>query len=172
MRSETDPDGKREKLVMQVRYRWELTKENMGEWDKRRFAAAEATTIGYSGVSIVSEATGMSRTTITRGMKEINDKKNVIERQPGGGRLKSEYKHEGLLDALDKLLEQNTFNDPKSSLQWTNKSLRTLSEELRKEGFMIGRSTVARLLKDLGYSLQSNKKPLSGCQDENKENNS
>jgi hypothetical protein len=76
--------AERRKLVLQVRCRrefnkgrWEFNKENLGEWDTRRFAASEATVIGYSGVSIVSEATGLSRNTIMRGIKEINDKKYV-----------------------------------------------------------------------------------------------
>jgi transposase len=161
--------AERRKLVLQVRRRWEFNKENLGEWDIRRFAASEATVIGYSGVSIVSEATGLSRNTIMRGINEINDKKYVVERQPGGGRLKSEDKQEGLLEALEKLLEWNTFGDPECSLQWTIKSLRTLAKELRKEGFTIGPSTVSRLLADLGYSLQSNKKALNGSQDENRD---
>jgi transposase len=163
MKAETDRE--REKLVQQVRFRWLNMKENFGEWEIRRFAAVEATAIGRSGISIVRDATGLSRNTIRRGIREINDKKYVVERQPGGGRLKSEDKQEGLVEALEKLLERNTLGDTECPL----KSQRTLVEELRNEGFTIGQTTVARLLRDLGYSLQSNKKVLNDCPGENKD---
>ena len=49
-------------------------------------------------------------------------------------------------------------------LKWTCKSTETLALELRRQGFTISADSVGRMLKDLGYSLQSNRKRFEGAQ--------
>ena len=46
--------------------------------------------------------------------------------------------------------------------KWVRSSLRHLSDRLREQGLAIGRGTVGRLLKKLGFSLRANEKRLTG----------
>ena len=63
---------------------------------------------------------------------------------------------------LEKLVEPTTRGDPESPLRWTCKSLRTLSEELSLKGYSVSYPKVGDLLRNLGYSLQANRKVLEG----------
>jgi hypothetical protein len=63
------------------------------------------------------------------------------------------------------LLQDATAGDPIRGTKWTRKTLRRLVEELRRKKFMVGRETVRRLLKSLGYSLRCNRKERSKRQD-------
>lgn len=58
----------------------------------------------------------------------------------------------------------NTAGDPITGLKWTRKTLFALTRELQKE-FQVGHSTVARLLRQQGYVLRTNRKRLSPRQD-------
>jgi Rhodopirellula transposase DDE domain len=49
-------------------------------------------------------------------------------------------------------------------LKWTSKSTRELARELKARGHVVGRTTVGKLLKEAGYSLQANRKTLEGNQ--------
>jgi transposase len=137
----------------------------LGESQKRWFAAEKSSDLGYGGISHVSRATKLSRTTITQGLKEINNKKNLkIEdgvRTNGGGRKSSIKNDKGLSEHLEKIHQETTAGDPMSSIRWTCKSVRNISEELSKNGHDISYRTVHRLLVEMGYSLQSNRKSLS-----------
>jgi hypothetical protein len=70
----------------------------------------------------------------------------------------------GLLPALESLVEPATRGDPQSPLKWTSKSTRELARELQARGHVVGRTTVGKLLKASGYSLQANRKTLEGTQ--------
>ena len=109
----------------------------------------------------MSRLTGLSRTTITRGLREL-ERSDVLEvdrtRKPGGGRKRKELTEKGIIEALQSILDENTAGDPMSSLKWTCKSTRTIAEELGRRGFTASHHTVHKLLADLDYSLQSNKK--------------
>jgi DDE family transposase len=63
------------------------------------------------------------------------------------------------------LLQDATAGDPIDGLRWTHKTIRKLADELRRRGFRIGRSTVARLLRQRHYSLRTNRKRLAGTGD-------
>lgn len=133
---------------------------------RRLLAASEAEAIGYGGVSLVSRATGVSRRAIQVGQKEIKQQCCTPVagkiRKKGGGRKKSSEKYLGLKEALQGLIESATRGDPESSLLWTNKSLRTLAKELKACGHNISYPVVGQLLKEMGYSLQANRKTLEG----------
>lgn len=137
----------------------------LNELQKRRFAAIKAKELGYGGISIVNRATGLSRTTITQGHKEITAKKpkslSNKQRRSGSGRKRLAVDLK-LIAALNNILEETSAGDPMSALKWTCKSTRNISELLTKKGFAISNMTVMSLLKQQGYSLQSNKKMLSG----------
>lgn len=137
----------------------------LNEQSRRLWCANEALSIGWGGIKAVSIATGVARNTIVSGIKEIKGKKEVSNniRRKGGGRKKTTDKDETLKKDLESLLEPYTRGDPETPLKWTCKSTRNLSEELRKKNHNASHNLVSRLLKDMGYSLQSNKKTLEGA---------
>lgn len=127
-------------------------------------AAAEAVDIGHGGVSVVSRACGLSRVTITKGISELG-KRPLAEdriRRPGGGRKKLEACDPKLAGLLESLVEPLARGDPESPLRWTCKSTRTLARELTGRKHPISHEKVAQLLRELDYSLQSNRKTEEG----------
>lgn len=122
-------------------------------------------TLGWGGVTVVAEATGIAESTIRRGLKELetgNALPEGYQRRSGGGRKKTEECDPKLVAALNRLLEPTTLGDPQCPLRWTTKSTRSLSIELTKQGHPVGPTTVRKLLRDLGYSLQANRKTREG----------
>jgi len=136
---------------------------------KRQWAAAESRDLGWGGVTAVAQATGLSRTTITAGLRELDlpARQRAAEaarvRRPGGGRHCLPQTDAGLLAALESLIEPTTRGDPESSLRWTCKSLRRLAEELTGQDHPISPNSVAALLHEAGYSLQANRKTREGA---------
>ncbi len=127
-------------------------------------AAAEATNIGYGGVSLVSRACGLSRVTITKGVKELRQKPLHGERvrRKGAGRPKLVTYDPELPRLLESLVEPLTLGDPESPLRWTCKSTRALALELTARRHPISHEKVAQLLRDMDYSLQGNRKTEEG----------
>ena len=138
----------------------------MTERLRRQWAACEAESLGRGGPSIVAEATGLSRTTIWSGRRELKRRANQPRddlaaqrvRAPGGGRHLVEQKDSAILTDLQVLVDSSTRGDPQSPLCWTSKSVRRVAEELSERGHAVSHQTVAALLDDLGYSLQANRK--------------
>src|SRR5271170_1659647 len=140
----------------------------MDERRRRQWAAAEARELGRGGVSAVARATGLSRTTITAGLRELKlpARQRTVEarrvRRPGGGRKPLAETDPRLWMALESLIEPTTRGDPESPLRWTCKSLRRLADELAQQDHPAAPNTVATLLKGAGYSLQGNRKTREG----------
>ena len=137
----------------------------MNEQGLRRFAATEAVTYGRGGVSVVARITGMARSTIHRGIREIAEKRPVEAgriRQPGGGRKAKSKDDSTLLSDLKKLVDPATRGDPMRLLQWTSKSLRHLEGALQGLGHSVCPHVIAGCLRELGYSLQANRKTREG----------
>jgi Rhodopirellula transposase DDE domain len=141
----------------------------MDERMRRRWAATEAKAYGWGGIHAVSSATGISPTTIRKGLVELQSRaRHHRDRLPrrlraeGGGRKRKTESDPGLLPALEALVDPATRGDPDSPLRWTSKSTRTLARELTKQGHPVGERTVGRLLRALGYSLQGNRKTKEG----------
>jgi transposase len=133
------------------------------------WAAAEALSAGRGGVSAVSRVTGVARSTIYQGIKELEDTKGLIDsagrtRASGGGRKKIVDVDPALRADLDALLEPVTRGDPESALRWTCKSLRKLAAALAGRGHAVSHQVVGNLLRQMGYSLQSNRKTSEGKQ--------
>lgn len=138
---------------------------DLDERGRRRWAATEAVALGRGGIAIVALATGLSDKTIRSGIKEINSDNPLPsgrQRRPGGGRRLLEAKQDDLVGAVDRLVEPTERGDPQSPLRWTCKSLSNLHRELTAQGFVVGRSKIARILHSLGYSLQGNRKTREG----------
>jgi transposase len=155
----------RSALKAQVQRRYELLAPYLNEQLRRVWAAAEALTLGRRGNAIVAETTGISRTTLTKAKHEVRRPSEVPSRQrrPGGGRKFLAETDEGLLDALDALIDPSTRGDPESPLRWTCKSTYQLAAALSEQGHPISQRTVYRLLEALGYSLQANRKTQEGA---------
>lgn len=142
-------------------------KEHLNEKTKRLWAATEAMSLGFGGVSLISRVTKLSRFTIHKGINEIKNKKTVSGnriRNIGGGRKKATTNQPLLINELENLVDPITRGDPESPLRWTCKSTRRLATELTKKGFKVSSRIVRLLLTDLGYSLQGNKKTIEGNQ--------
>lgn len=138
----------------------------LNERQQRLLTAAVADAIGYGGISTLSRITGMSRTTITSGRKELKDSEELYGgkvRKKGGGRKKIKDKDQTLMDDLESLIEPVTRGDPESPLRWSCKSTRKLAEELGQTGHDVSHVTLSTLLSELGYSLQGNKKTIEGA---------
>jgi hypothetical protein len=127
-------------------------------------AATEARQIGHGGISVVSQACGLSRVTIAKGIRELDEP--PLEpgrvRRAGGGRWRLEKADPDLPDALEHLVEPLARGDPESPLRWTSKSTRALAAELRAQDHPLSHEKVAGLLRSMGYSLQSNRKTEEG----------
>ena len=154
--------------VGRIRRKYLALRVEMDERRRRQWAAAEARELGRGGVSAVARATGLSRTTITVGLRELKlpSRRRAIEarriRKPGGGRKPLVETDPRLWMALESLIEPTTRGDPESPLRWTCKSLRRLADELAQQDHPAAPNTVAMLLKGAGYSLQGNRKTREG----------
>jgi DNA-binding phage protein len=151
-----------------VSSRFQHVEHLLDERTRRVLAAAEAKVAGRGGIDAVARATGVARRTVQRGLLELGETTsngNVGPgriRRPGGGRKRADAKDPELLPALERLVAPATRGDPMSPLRWTSKSTDRLARELTSQGHPVGARTVARLLEQLGFSLQANQKSLEG----------
>ena len=154
-------------LVKWIREKYRSIVSELDERGRRRWAAIEARSLGWGGISAVAGATGLSDRTIRNGVQELakaDDLEASRQRRAGGGRRSREDEQPELLDALDSLLEPTIRGDPMSPLRWTCKSTQTLAEALSTQGFEVSSTKIGSLLKAQGYSLQSNRKTIEGKQ--------
>lgn len=147
-------------VIQGIEFRYAALASRLDERLRRQWAAAEARSLGWGGVTAVSQATGIARNTITRGMKELDQGVGgvVPVRSPGGGRKAATETDSQLEQALERLVDPVTRGDPESPLRWTCKRMTQLAVELTRQGHPVSPSTVGRLLKAAGYSLQGNRK--------------
>lgn len=155
--------------IRQIKLRYRSLAPLMDERMRRQWAAIEAQTYGWGGLSAVSEATGISRTTIWKALDEIEARRKHRKagvsprlRRKGGGRKGLSESDPALLEVLEQLVEPVSRGDPMSPLRWTCKSTVRLAEALTRQSHPISPSTVGKLLKAAGYSLQSNRKTKEG----------
>ena len=152
-------------VVEWIRQKYSDLADSLAERGRRTWAAVEARSLGWGGVTVVAEATGIAESTIRRGLKELETSGAPLEgdqRRSGGGRKQAEERDPRLVDTLNRLVEPSTLGDPQSPLRWTTKSTRNLATELTKQGHPVSPTTVRKLLRDLGYSLQANRKTREG----------
>jgi DNA-binding phage protein len=147
-----------------IRLRYEALRARLDERGRRLFAAAEARAAGVGGVSAVARATGIARSTIDRGLKELDTPAATGKiRRAGGGRLALTQKDPTLLQDLQRLLEPVTVGDPMRPLLWVSKSHAKLAAALRTMGHQVSATRIPQLLERLGYRRQVNRKTKEGA---------
>ena len=158
-------------MIATVQDKYDTLSPLMNERLRRRWAGCEALALGRGGISAVARASGLSPNTIKRGMREIETEMPELvgslhapgrQRRPGGGRRRLADHDRTLMRDLKRLLEPVTRGDPSSHLLWTSKSTRHLAAELQRQGHTVSHMTVARLLAQLDYRLQANRKTREG----------
>jgi transposase len=160
-----------------IQGKYEQLAPYLNETSIRMWAAVEALSLGYGGITTVSRATGLSRTTIHAGISELEqwetERDSVTSygavRRLGSGRKPLTERDPSLLADLESLVEPVSRGDPESPLRWTTKSTVKLAQELEAKGHRVSQRSVCRLLGELGYSLQSNRKTTEGKQHEDRD---
>ena len=150
-----------------LRAKYDSLAPALTERSRRLWAATEARALGHGGIALVERATGISRSTIVRGIQETKAGATLgpdRTRRPGGGRKKTSDKDATLMVDLEALVEPTASGDPQSPLRWTSKSVRRLAAELQALGHTASNRLVAELLQASGYSLQANRKTREGPQ--------
>src|SRR5712691_3036026 len=139
---------------------------HLDERQWRLLLGAEARAIGQGGVKLVAKAAGASADTVSRGARELEAgiEPDGRVRRKGAGRPAVEDADPGLVRALEALVDPESRGDPESPLRWTTKSTSHLADELTAQGHPATAVTVARLLRQAGYSLQGNAKTVEGKQ--------
>ncbi len=140
---------------------------HLNERSTRAWSASEARRYGYGGISAVHRATGIDHKTIRRGLQELeSESKLTVDkiRVCGGGRKCLTEKYPGIDEEFSRVIESSTRGDPESLLLWTSKSTYKLAEALTGAGYKISQTSVHKMLKAKGYSMQANCKKLEGAQ--------
>jgi hypothetical protein len=149
-----------------IHIRYDAVSPTLDEKGLRFFAASEALAAGRGGIVAVSAVTGIARSTIGRGLKELAAKKKAPPqdriRRTGGGRKAAVVKQPGLVKALTELIQSALRGDPEADLLWVSKSQRHLAKALAAKGFKVSYKVVGRLLCEMGFSLQANAKTREG----------
>jgi hypothetical protein len=147
-----------------IRERFTAVERDLNERSRRLLAAAEATTAGYGGISATHQATGVARSTIGRGLRDLADPGSLVGsvRRPGGGCPSLTAKDPALLESLRQLVEPATMGDPMRPLLWVSKSHAKLAAALREMGHKVADSSIPKLLGLLKYRRQVNRKTLEG----------
>jgi hypothetical protein len=153
-------------VVALLRAKFEAVLPHLDERQQRLVMAADARSLGHGGIAAVASATGASRSRISQGVAELEAGEALLGRvrRAGGGRKSLTATDPALLAALLALVEPTRRGDPESPLCWTTLSTRKLAAELTAAGHKVGPDTVARLLRESGFSLQANAKTLEGGQ--------
>jgi transposase len=138
---------------------------HLNERQRRLVAAADAQMLGYGGIARVARASGLNRSTLHRGFKDLTEPALPAERvrQVGGGRKRVREQTPAIVQELEQLVDPLTRGDPQSPLRWTCKSTRQLARTLTAQGYVVSYRVVGELLRELGYSLQANAKTLEGA---------
>jgi hypothetical protein len=154
-------------IIATLRVKYLEMLDDLDERGRRRWSAVEARALGRGGITIVAAATGLSDRTIRTGLEELDDPVPLPghrQRQKGGGRKSHATTQPGLRDALDQLIAPTTRGSPTNPLRWTIKSTHRLADELRTQGFHVSATSVRRMLVEMKYSFQGNRKTREGRQ--------
>ena len=158
-------------VAQSVARRYSLLRPHLDERQRRLLLGVEASQMGRGGIKAIASATGVHPDTIARGVREVEGvaEPQARVRSAGGGRKKLALTDPGLTAQLTALVDPQTRGDPMSALVWTTKSTRHLARELTNRGHPVSDRTVARMLCEMGFSLQGNAKVVEGAQHEDRD---
>jgi hypothetical protein len=147
-----------------IRQRWDADGSKRDERGRRLFAASEVRAAGWGGLARVSDVTGLARSTIERGLKDLDAPALAPGqvRRDGGGPRQLTARDPTLLQDLKRIVEPATLGDPVRPLLWVSKSLDKLATTLTGMGHAISPNSVRKLLCELGFSRQANRKAEEG----------
>lgn len=132
------------------------------EKQQRLYAASEALRIGFGGISKISRETGISRVTITAGIRQLHS--GVVQdgriRIQGAGRKLLSHTQAGIVEAT--CLMADPKGNPESPIRWTSYSMEHIANALKDKGYTISSMSVYRILKTNGFALKANKKTIEG----------
>ena len=154
----------KESLVRRTSEKYLRVSESFNELSRRLWAANESISIGYGGVEVVALATGISKPTIEKGIREITEKDYPRDRtrRKGGGRKELSNKDPRIIGKLREIIDPSIYGDPQSSMLWVSRSTRRLSEEMANMGYTVSHTKVRTLLLDMGFRLKANRKNVEG----------
>ena len=147
-----------------IRRRWNDVGSKLDERRRRLFAAGEVRAAGRGGLEAVAKITGYARSTLGRGLKQLDGGPFPAGRvrQPGGGRRSLARRDATLIEDLRRIVEPATLGDPVRPLLWVSKSHDKLAAALSEMGHKISATSMRRLLPTLGFSRQTNRKADEG----------
>src|SRR6266404_5276979 len=150
---------------MQSAQAYNIMLQNLNEKQRRIYLATEALRIGFGGISKVSKESGISRVTITNGIKEVQKgvQADVRIRKKGGGRKRATEQEPQLRAVIE--LAANTKTDKRTIVKWTSHSIEHITKAVKDRGFSLSLMSTWRILKELGYALKANKKDIEGGED-------
>jgi len=158
-------------MAESVAHRYDVLRPHLDEHQRRLLLGVEASQMGRGGIKAIAAATGVHPDTIARGVREVEGipEPQARVRAAGGGRKKLAETDPGLAAQLAALVDPETRGDPMSALVWTTKSTRNLARALTGQGHRVSDRTVARMLREMGFSLQGNAKVVEGAQHEDRD---
>src|ERR1022692_879744 len=147
-----------------LRAKYALLSRYLNERQRRLVAAADAKLLGHGGIARLSRITGLSRTTLHKGLRELERNEVAAERvrREGAGRKRKSEQDPAVVKELERLVDPATRGDPMSPLRWSSKRTAKLAEELCRQGYPVSARTVADILQHQDYSLQANRKTREG----------
>ena len=141
----------------------------LDERARRLVAAAVAQSFPYGGITAVSRSSGIPRSVIHDGIHDLAapepHPKNCGGRRlrrPGGGRKSILSTDPSIRDDIEKLVQPHVRGNPVSPLVWISKSLMEIKAALVDAGHRVSDVTVGKVLREMGYALQSCKKAHEG----------
>jgi hypothetical protein len=140
----------------------------LNEAQRRWLVGREALRYGRGGIQRRVEASGLSKPTVLKGIRELRAKRKLADqpgrvRTPGGGRKPVEEHDPEITRLLEEVVEESTAGDPMSPLKWSSKSTYQIRQYLARQGHPISEDTVQRRLRRMEYSLQANRKAREGA---------
>lgn len=145
--------------------------DSLPEDHRRRYAAVEASKIGFGGISYIAQVLGLSRGPIYLGLSELEQMMKSDDpqrpsggnriRRPGAGRPKETQRQAGLEKTTKQVLEGHSAGSPTDArVKWTDLKPMSLAIELAQQGFEICRNTAAELLEGAGFKPRKLRKEL------------
>ncbi|MGB1004841.1 MAG: ISAzo13 family transposase [Salibacteraceae bacterium] len=153
-------------IAEKIKEKYIKLRPELDERSRRIWAATEALSLGHGGIAIVHQATGIARSTISIGKKELSQEESSLEkgrlRKIGAGRKPITFRYPEIAKEIEKIADHNSIGNPENPLRWTTKSLRKITDVLKEKGINIGREKVRKLLIESGFSLQATRKRFEG----------